>query len=168
MFIAHLPAGVLVTLAAHRGAVTSRALWCWGLAGSLFPDVDLFWFYLVDGRRTLHHEYWTHLPAVWLCLAPLVLLGPALRLFWLNVVGHLVLDTMAGGILWAWPFDRGAVTLVSVPARFEFWVWNFVLHWSFLVELAILAAAVIWLAARAQERPCLPSRLRSVWRGSFR
>ena len=150
MFVGHLPAGLLLADAALRGRSAPTRLW-WGAAalGSVCPDFDLVWFYLVDGRRALHHEYWTHIPFVWLCLAPLFLWHALGRLFLAAVVSHLVLDTMVGGILWAWPWNNRSFALFSVPALHGWWVWNFLIHWTFLVEITLVVWAVLQLRRRS-------------------
>ena len=172
MFIAHLPAGYLMArrLAPRLapGASPSRRLLAVCLAAAVLPDIDLLYFYLVDGRRTLHHDYWTHIPAFWLLAT-----GTAIALFriarapvpWPAVAGllagvflHLALDTVTGGIAWLYPYDTGRIVLIDVPARFGWWVWNFVLHWSFALEIAIL----VWAASEAG----LPRRMRELRRRS--
>lgn len=155
MLIAHLPAGYLLARRiAPRLAGTpddARRLMALGLAGSVFPDLDILYFYSFDGRQTLHHDYWSHIPAFW----PVAALG-AVALLWLaraaipwregvaflaGICLHLVLDTPTGGILWGWPVNQQRFLLVEIPARFDWWVWSFVLHWTFLAELAICAWA---------------------------
>ncbi len=64
MFLAHLPAGYLSAVAAHRCGWRGVMLPC--LAGSLFPDIDLIYGYLADGGRVHHHLYVTHYPVLWL------------------------------------------------------------------------------------------------------
>lgn len=184
MFIAHLPAGYLVTrvlwprlapITVPSSGERKRAL-AVGLAASLAPDLDLFWFYFVDGGRTHHHHFFPHLPAVWLLggalafglttlwgavrrptpsrflsaqatgandekdrswLAPrLVLLATACGLV------HLLLDTVVGHIKWGWPVTERMVAAFDVPARGGHWIMNFVLHWSFALELVIVAVAM--------------------------
>ncbi len=156
MFIAHLPAGYIMArrLAPRLApdAPQARRLMAVCLVAAVLPDIDLLYFYLVDGRQTLHHDYWTHIPAFWLLST-----GAAVTLFriarapvpWPAVAGllagvflHLALDTVTGGIAWLYPYHTGSIVLVDVPARFGWWVWNFVLHWSFVLELAV----VIWAA----------------------
>ena len=48
--------------------------------------------------------------------------------------------------MWLWPFSDRLITLAVVPARYDHWVISFILHWSFLAEIAItlLAAGVLW------------------------
>ncbi|HEX5870580.1 MAG TPA: metal-dependent hydrolase [Longimicrobium sp.] len=162
MFIAHLPAGYLATrLVLRRQPVPEplrRKLIALGMIASVLPDLDLLWFYFVDHRRQVHHAYLPHLPLAWIALfaaAALVLrLRRASRAAWLamivvaaNILLHQVLDTLAGGIRWAWPFSRAEFVLSHVEARYEPWYLNFVLHWTFALEIALLAAA-FWYAGR--------------------
>jgi len=164
--IAHLPAGWLLTrrLAPRlaRDAGEARRHMALGLAASVLPDVDLLYFYLIDGRNTVHHDYWTHIPAFWPALAMLtaaVLLLARARVPWRDfavvlagVLLHLLLDTVAGGIAWLYPWDATRIVLVEVPARYDWWVWSFVLHWSFLPEVAIAAWAAVELRPLARIR----------------
>jgi inner membrane protein len=72
---------------------------------------------------------------------------------------HMVLDSIAAEIGWLKPFAPYEVNLVQVPARYDWWVWSFVLHWTFLLELAIVLAAgvTLWRATRAGH----PSHLKN-------
>ncbi len=134
-----------------------------GLLVSVLPDVDLLYFYLLDGHRHLHHTYWIHLPIFWLgLLIASVVLATVLgnRLFWLlvavvysNVFLHLLLDTVVGHIFWFYPFSDQSIALFEVKPKYGWWVWNFVFHWTFLFELALWGWAVI---AFVRTRPkCL-------------
>jgi hypothetical protein len=160
VFIAHLPAASLLNRALVRRAGLART-WAWaGLAGAVTPDLDLLYFYLIDGRRHPHHTYWTHLPCFWALGA----LGVALLSRWLgaavrsalwfflaNVGLHLVLDTYVGGIAWLYPWSKHELRLFSLPAVHAWWEANFLLHWSFLAEVALcVAAAGAWAYDRAR------------------
>ena len=136
MFIAHLPAGYLV----HRAFphLRARAL----MVGSVLPDLDLLLVYGVGIWRH-HHEFLTHRPALWLLLLCLSA-SPGIRALALGALVHMALDTMAGRIDWAWPWATFAGPLIRVPARYGEWIWNFVLHPVFGLELVICTAA-IWL-----------------------
>ncbi|HVG49734.1 MAG TPA: metal-dependent hydrolase [Rubellimicrobium sp.] len=165
MFIAHLPAGYLLTSAIEaRTGDRSRAVLLTGLAASVLPDLDLLWFYLVGDRQNVHHAYLPHLPLFWIAVAALAwMAGRALRLpraplligvALANLLLHMVLDSIAAGIWWLRPFSDLEVNLVRVPAVQAWWVWNFVLHWTFALELAITAAALAlwWRRHRAARR----------------
>ncbi|MFT4151432.1 MAG: metal-dependent hydrolase, partial [Paracoccaceae bacterium] len=145
MILAHLPSGYLVGRAfgLRKGAV----MWA-ALAGSVFPDLDMLRFHLIDGGRVNHHYYWTHIPAVWAIVAavtlPLIAWRargwlPAAAAFSAGVFVHLVLDSLGGGIMWLWPSDRRLLHLIEVPPAHGHWVLSFLLHWSVLAELAIIA-----------------------------
>ncbi|HCU25257.1 MAG TPA: hypothetical protein DF383_09580, partial [Deltaproteobacteria bacterium] len=119
MFVAHLPAGYLGTRAflrlfkkpaACRGDsskdkdLTPKFFLAVGLLGSVFPDLDLIYFYTLDHRQHLHHSYWVHIPVYWLAVFGLGWLGCSLfrrptlvlyfAVFCANVFLHLFLDTL--------------------------------------------------------------------------
>lgn len=108
MIFAHLPSGYLL----GRGLGGSRRVLAAVMIGSVAPDLDMLWFWLVDQGQTHHHRFWPHIPAVWALIA-LVTLPltywlarpwlPALAGFLAAILMHLVLDTLNGGIMWRWP-----------------------------------------------------------------
>ena len=66
-----------------------------------------------------------------------------------NALLHLMLDTIAGGIAWFYPFSPRPFVLVDVPAIHGWWVWNFVLHWTFALEVLVwLWAGVVFVRSR--------------------
>lgn len=161
MFIAHLPAGYLLTRAIQRRFGESRYLWI-GLMASIFPDIDLLYFYFVDHRQTLHHEYWTHLPLFWATawIATLIILLflkntrvlLPIGIFFTNIFLHLALDTFTGGISWLAPFLQTKIFLVHVPHRYPSWVLSFLLNWTFLIEIAIVVWAMVVLRKERGKR----------------
>lgn len=167
MFIAHLPAGYLATSLllgrARPDPGLRRRLLALGMAAGVAPDLDLLWFYLVDDRRRVHHAYLPHLPlacaAALACAALALWVLRASRAAWIawmvvaaSVFLHLVLDTTAGGIRWLWPFSDAELVLSHVEARYPNWVMNFVLHWTFALELLIVAAALAAAYLRRRAR----------------
>ncbi|MCP4404285.1 MAG: metal-dependent hydrolase [bacterium] len=165
MFIVHTPAGYVLTsllLKSYSDEFSDKTLkriFYAGIVGSVFPDLDLFYFYLIDQRQHLHHSYWIHIPFYWLliigfCTVAAYAANSKTMLVTTGIVGaniflHLVLDTLAGKIRWFYPFSRYDVVLVDVTARYQWWVWNFVLHWTFMLEgLLLLLAAVYWRSSR--------------------
>jgi len=161
MFIAHLPAGYLFIKSIQRTFRKCKYAWL-GLIGSVLPDIDLLYFYFIDNRQTHHHEYWTHLPMFWAFIAVFVLTWASWSkhkealftstIFFLTIFLHLLLDTYAGAIQWLYPFYNNSLTLIDVPAVYEFWVWNFVFHWSFLSEVAIILSATIILMRNKKKQ----------------
>ena len=165
MFIAHLPAGYICgcLLMDHVVPVQRKKRLVALLIGSVFPDVDMLYFYLIDHGRHHHHHYWTHLPIFWLAaLAVTALVGLHARskriaLVAASFIGgvfmHLILDTPFAGICWLYPLTDQKFYLVTVPATRSCWVWSFVFHWSFLFEIAIcIAAAVLYFRRRFRSR----------------
>ncbi len=126
----------------------------WGIIGSIFPDFDMFYFYLIDHRQHLHHGYWTHIPFYWLCIFLLIFtilfafrkcsLKIYLAVFLINILIHLFLDTTAGKIRWLYPFSSHDFVFFNVPALHSWWVWNFVFHWTFLFEIILTAIAAFF------------------------
>ena len=157
MFIAHFPVGYILTkYIQHKSENYSKRLLWTGLVASIFPDIDLFYFYLVDNRQTLHHHYITHLPLAWLTLASILygifaVTGKKQCIIFLavafaNVILHMALDSIAAGIHWLYPLVDLEINLVNVPATYNWWVWNFVLHWTFLLEISIIITAlIVWI-----------------------
>ncbi len=165
MIIAHLPAGYLLTKALMSATKTtsSAGLWFCGLLASVLPDFDILWFYLEGGVRS-HRCYPTHWPLFWLALfgaaaAVLLMLGkrktliyPAVMLA--NVLLHLVLDGLAGPVLYAAPFSEARIQLIRIPALYDWWVWNFIRHWIFQVEVMIWGvAALVYGLSSWEGRP---------------
>jgi hypothetical protein len=119
--------------------------------GAVFPDFDLIRFYLFDNHQRHHHDYWTHIPAIWglIALGWWALMkafnrrfGTLPLVFIAAVFSHLVLDTMAGEIEWAWPFFSHGFTLVTVPATHVKWYLSFLTHWTFALEIFVSITAL--------------------------
>lgn len=165
MFIAHLPAGYILTKIMppkHKPA----GLWATGLFFAVAPDLDLVYFYLFSAQKIPHHAYVSHWPLLWLVLAGVVfvvllLLGkrawrPYIGVGLANALLHLMLDSVAAEIYWLAPFSFQYINLVEVPATYAWWVYSFVLHWTFALELMICTAAIGLLAyARKQKASAL-------------
>lgn len=159
MFIGHLPAGYVLTRAlwsAFQRVGGSTPKWkpflLAGLVSSILPDIDLLYFYLIDNRQHLHHSYWTHLPFYWLIIGILVLLFiviskqkelfPYIIVVVGNIFLHLCLDTIVGKVRWLYPISNQYFYFFSVPRIHSWYVWDFVLHWTFLLEFIPLIAAI--------------------------
>ncbi len=144
-----------------------------GLIGSVFPDVDLAYFYLFDQRQYHHHSYWTHVPVYWvvilcggLTLAHLLrsrLLAAASIVLVGSVLLHLLLDTELGAIRWLYPFSTKSFPLFIVPARYDWTLLSFVLHWTFLFELVIVGASFFVYRMHSKQH----GRFRGINNGSL-
>lgn len=158
MFLAHMPAGYMASkfLLSQFQLDPSKTKWLLllGLSGSISPDLDMLYFYLIDNRQHSHHSYWTHIPFYWIsllgfcyCIAAIVksrFLVAAATVFIGCILLHLSLDTfVGGGIKWLYPIQNSYTNIFSIPSRHGYWLWNYILHWTTLVELTIISFAAI-------------------------
>ena len=158
MLISHVPAGYIITRIADNilsrqqiRAIHRRAFYFWAFVGSVFPDIDMFYYYFIDKRQHLHHEYLTHIPFFWICSISLTMLFSAILkkhaariyiyIFSINIFLHLFLDTLIGKIKWLYPFSEKFIFFFDVPTVYDNWIWNFVIHWTFMIEILIVLIA---------------------------
>ena len=154
MLIAHLPAGYLLTKYIQKATGKRKYIWL-GLIASILPDIDLFYFYLIDSKQTNHHDYFTHFPMFW-GLMLFYSVGFVylflhkkkayffLCIFYSNIFLHMLLDSYAGYIKWFYPVFYVKTNLIEISANYDWWVWSFVLHWSFIAEVCIVTAATLF------------------------
>ncbi len=154
MIIGHLPAGYISSKLLggrfERYGCSPRAFIAAGMIGAIAPDFDMLYLYLVDHGQRHHHTYWTHYPVFWVGILSLSALwlsqghrksvAALAVIFSLNGFLHLVLDSIVGDIWWFGPWVDRAYALFTVPARYSPWWLNFILHWSFSLEIAL----VLW------------------------
>lgn len=153
MIIAHAPAGYLCAKWMQSRGLALKGIIVAGIAGALAPDLDMFYFYLVDGRQHHHHTYWSHYPIVWGSLLVATLLWFLLArqskaaglslIICLNGFLHLVLDSLVGDIWWFAPYVDKPYSFFTVSPGFKPWWLNFILHWSFLAEVIIVTTAIL-------------------------
>lgn len=160
MFIAHLPAGYILTKTIQKKASKpSLNVFRAGLLGSVLPDLDLIYFYLIDNQQTPHHEYWMHWPLFWVAVGGTTLFFLKLwrpkylmiaLVFFINIMLHMSLDSIAADMYWLAPFSNTAINMVVVPNKYDFWIWNFILHWTFFLEalICLLAVRLAWSNVR--------------------
>lgn len=155
MIIGHAPAGYITAklLLQHfiwRG-VSPRKFLMVGIFGALAPDLDMFYFHLIDHRQHHHHSYVSHFPILWLGLLVISWLWMRHRIsskaaslafvFCLSGFIHLILDSIVGDIWWFAPFIDRPFAMFTVPALYQPWWLNFIFHWSFALELALWGVA---------------------------
>ena len=162
MFIAHLPAGYLLTATLltrlREVPIKSITVFGAGLIGAMAPDLDLIYFYFVDNCKTHHHKYLTHWPLLWFLLLVVGVLwwkisrkskGALLLMVGaLNAFGHILLDSFVGDIWWFAPFLDKPFALFTVSSGLHPWWLNFICHWSFAVELTICIGAILLFLKR--------------------
>jgi LexA-binding, inner membrane-associated putative hydrolase len=156
MFLGHLPAGYLCSkfLLRYREFPTAKrnTFLALGLIGSIAPDLDMFYFYLVDHRQHWHHSYFTHWPSFWLSVVAIswfagrlmrdTLLTYGGSILGVNAVIHLALDTHVGRIRWLEPFSDRWIFFFNVPSLYHPKILNFVFHWTFVFEFALVVSAI--------------------------
>jgi hypothetical protein len=157
MIIGHIPAGYVLSKLLfsrlEKVGVGQTPFMFAGLSGAIAPDLDLFYFYLIDNRQHHHHSYFTHFPIVWIIALSLTLFwfitarskkfAALAFVFAINGFFNLLLDSIVGDIWWLAPFVDKPFALFSVPALYNPWWLNFILHWSFLLELMLVAGAML-------------------------
>ena len=153
MFIAHAPFGYVISVAVMNRvrSTPTKLLIVACMLGALAPDFDLAYLHLIEHGRTHHHRYFTHWPIIWISLTFICAIayinakrsGPALvgLMFSIGGFSHMILDSLVGDIWWFAPFLDLPFSFAHVPALYHPWWLNFVLHWSFVVELLICAWA---------------------------
>ncbi len=159
MLVAHLPAGYIAAklLFPRLGVRTAafRPFLVAGLLGAVAPDFDIPYFYLIDQHQHHHHTFWPHFPILWasLLLASLAWFHLTHRgqpaalavIFSANGLIHMMLDTVVGNIWWFAPFVNQPFALFTIPAHYSHWWLNYIFHWTFIFELAIIAWAIyLW------------------------
>ena len=149
MFIAHLPAGYLLSRSLGQRLPAAPLL-----IGSICPDFDLsvVWLGLAQGN---HHGFLTHRPAVWLALVMVAWLGKSRSVLALAVGAllHLCLDSVTGSIDWAWPFGSYVLGLTNWQSDPSWWPWSYLVTPKFMIELTICATALSFWLKRKDPRP---------------
>ncbi|MDA8708179.1 metal-dependent hydrolase [Hellea sp.] len=158
MFVAHVPVGLALARIIMRQTLSVKIMAVAAL-GTICPDLDLIRFYIFDNHQRHHHDYWTHIPAVWaliilgwfaLCKFIKRPFGILPTVFFAAALSHLVLDSVAGEIQWLWPFSDKGFHLVTVPATQAKWYLSFLTHWTFGVE-TLLSAMALFVAFRRKS-----------------
>jgi inner membrane protein len=155
MLIAHIPAGYIVSKKFNDIKKEKISFLKYGLIFSIWPDLDLIYFYLIDEKKHLHHMYFPHLPLFLLISFAIIIVIKKLNilkkgenlcyLFLINWFVHLVLDTITGGISWLYPFSKKLYVFIKIPPTYSSWITSFVLHWSFIIEIMITVYSCILL-----------------------
>jgi inner membrane protein len=159
MIIGHLPAGFITAQLLFpyfkNASVCHKKFAFWAMLGAITPDLDMLYFHLIDHRQHHHHRYFSHFPVVWLLLLLASILWFRLAshrkhatlavIFSLSGFIHLFLDTLVGDIWWFAPFIDKPFALATVPAIYKPWWLNFLLHWSFGIEILVVCWAIyLW------------------------
>ncbi|MFM2344209.1 MAG: hypothetical protein RLZZ210_819 [Pseudomonadota bacterium] len=158
MIIGHIPAGYIFAKLSYmhfyKHIQNYKYFTFFSIFGSIAPDLDMFYFHLVDHGKIHHHKYFSHYPIFWLALmliSSIFLFNKNLRrkiginAFTFSLCGfiHILLDSIVGDIWWLAPFVDKPFAIAQVPALYKPWWLNFIFHWSFGIELLLALIAVI-------------------------
>lgn len=118
MIFAHGPAGFLIAKVTSKtqlfAKLTTWKLFAIGFLGGIFPDIDLFYYYLVDATES-HRTFLTHAPLPYLILLLLAaLFYKATKqpktlyavVFSFGALSHLVTDSLSSKLGWLQPFSE--------------------------------------------------------------
>ncbi len=170
MLLAHAPAGYLLgrilsrtvfkdRIPPERSDSFYRNLILAGMIGGILPDIDFIYHIFIDSDKTPHHSYITHMPVFWLALMSVFLFIyffkksssklPVLITLCSGALLHLVCDTITGIVFWFYPLSKKGYNLFDVSDTHIWWVHNYMYHWTFLIEIAIIVTAMaIFLRVR--------------------
>ncbi len=155
MIFGHLPAGYitsgLLLKKFENYSINQRAFILWGMFGAIAPDLDLFYYLLIDPfePRNHHHKYVTHSPVFWLTLLLISVLWllwhqhrgkkqAAAFIFALNGFIHIVLDNITDHIFWVAPFMQHPIFLTADTSAAA----NYFTHRAFGLELLLIVWAL--------------------------
>lgn len=164
MFIAHLPSGYILAKALyvklHSTGIHVKSFFTAIMLGAIFPDFDLFYFYLIDQRSTHHHQYFPHWFSFWITTFLIAFyffkhlkskFSLLICLFCSGAILHIFLDVFVGDVWLFAPFIDQPYAFFEVTPRYQPWWLNFIWHWSFLIEVLICISAVIVYFKRPKE-----------------
>jgi inner membrane protein len=165
MLLAHAPAGYLLTKVLTRTVFKDMInpkrsdrfylhVMTAGLIGSILPDFDFIYNIFFDASHSSHHSYITHIPFYSILLTVLsIIMGKISRFKKASVIMatgcstallHLLCDTITAEIYWLYPFVNKGYNLFTVSEVHFWWVQNYLSHWTFLIEIGIIAVAGIF------------------------
>lgn len=169
VIIGHLPSGYvlakLISRKIDRGVVDLRLFVVIGVIGAVIPDLDMLYFHIIDNRQHHHHTYWSHYPMLWISLLAAGTIwyrfsakkSKAIMMMIFSVCGclHMLLDSIVGDIWWLAPFIDKPFAIFSVQATYSPWWLNFIVHWSFALELGLwFWAIVLWRSSNIFRKNC--------------
>lgn len=160
MYIAHIPAGYILTKFLSKKFTQVKYTVSAGLIGSVAPDFDMIYKILFDINGVNHRYYFSHFPLFWFLVYILgiiaILLFYSLKIidkskktnfvyllsiFIANVFLHLLLD-LPTGVLLLGPFSNTVFKFVTMPNQYNNYLLNIALHPLFLVEILIIVLAI--------------------------
>lgn len=159
---------LLQTIKPGLSAAQEQNLLWWGAFWAFAPDLDIFWaffkaksFYYNQKDNSVHRQFLTHIPLLWLIPALLIYLFAQSQywqmfglVMWAGSWSHFLLDSLEYGVMWLWPVNRQVWALKNSGVKHQFsgdtfWdYWkNFLKYYcrslTFYSEVAVLLAAAV-------------------------
>lgn len=135
MILAHGPLGYLLAYAVRQRWPYPRWYYWFGASGGIFPDIDLFYYYLVDSSVS-HHQLLTHsiLPYIILLVIAWGIKPVRLpvMLFALGCISHVLADTLTGYVAIVSPLSD---VMIGLPS----WGYSFVANSTLEFIMIVLA-----------------------------
>jgi inner membrane protein len=158
MILAHGPLGYLLAYVSQNRWYTQiqpaqrRWVYLAAFIGGIFPDVDLFYFYLVDSsvshRQLITHSLITY-TVLLIVMVLLLKLRPQQRFWWLagivfcvGAYSHIAADMLIGMAALFNPMSQTLYGLVSIPWYRDSWFMRYNLVTNFTAETVIILVAL--------------------------
>ncbi len=143
MIFAHAPLGYL-TARSIKQWWNSHPAWLYfiGALGGIFPDIDLFYFYVFNATQN-HRQFPTHsvLPYLILFCISLFLrkkcIGKIGLVFTVGAFSHLMADSLMGRLVWLYPFSLQLYGLSSIPGYANSIMFSYGLTTNYTAELIV-------------------------------
>lgn len=135
MLVCHLPAGYIAAKITEKkfwkDLPLKEKFWLYSilLFFSIFPDIDLLYFYLVNSS-TSHREFITHAISPYLLISSLIYLWGKFKknkfIKWIGIsialgtITHLILDSLMASAEWLWPITSRLYGLPMIKSYFNF------------------------------------------------
>ncbi|MFC1612757.1 metal-dependent hydrolase [Patescibacteria group bacterium] len=156
MIFSHFPAGYITAKITEKKFWKNfsriEILWLYAiiLFFSIFPDIDLFYFYFINGING-HHENLTHSFFLYIFIALIVYFLGTLKKnrfikymafsIVLGATSHLVLDSLFSCVKWIWPIRNGVYGLPLITSYFNI-LNQYGIGFYLFVELFIIFLAI--------------------------
>ncbi|MCL2721721.1 MAG: hypothetical protein FWD47_10340, partial [Treponema sp.] len=132
MLISHIPSGYIIAKIFKQN---KKSVVISSLIFSILPDLGLIYFYFFNSSVS-HRHFFPHLPVVMVTAFLITLplyhikffekIRIYYKLFFVNWLVHLVLDTFTERIFWFYPLSNYGFQLIEIPAHYNHWIISFV------------------------------------------
>lgn len=158
MIIGHLPIGYFTTrYLIKKLKLPLKPIWLGlGLIAAIVPDLDYIYWVISNSQELTHRGLITGTPFFYLtlfiisvivyCFFKKKWLKNAIIIVFINILVHLVIDTVFYGNKWFWPFSDAYIGIYNVGgygSGVGIQVANYFSHWYWYLEIALWVIAII-------------------------